>query len=389
MAAEQTADKADEARNNPMRVLTDIGGYSTVFLPGASPCFILKSSTSMPRAVGLRGAGVRGLSSFHTAGCDRGFIYIDMKGVTRVSQLSPDLNFTDIGMTVQRIMLGEEICAITYHPPMDVYAIGTSILDEFQLPKDDDYHKEWAREESAFKPLAERSFLKLISPSNWSIIDTIELDGNEIVTCVKSLNLEVSETTHERKQMVVVGTAISKGEDLAIRGGISVYEVIIVVPEPGRPETNKKFKLIAKEEIPRGAITGISEIGTQGCMVVAQGQKLMVRGLKEDGTLLPVAFMDLNTVVTSIKELPGTGLYVVADVLKGVWFAGYAEEPYRMTLFGKQTHDMEVIATEILPIGKELYIVAADADSNLHILQFDPERKSICFSKQQPFANII
>jgi len=102
----------------------------------------------------------------------------------------------------------------------------------------------------------------------------------------------------------------------------------------------------------------------------------MVRGLKEDGTLLPVAFMDMNTYVTSVKELPGTGLCVLADALKGVWFAGYAEEPYKMTLFGKQTHDMEIVAVEVLPIGKELYILAADADCNLHVLQFDPERMS-------------
>lgn len=46
-----------------------------------------------------------------------------------------------------------------------------------------------------------------------------------------------------------------------------------------------------------------------------------------------------------------------------------------MRLFGKDTNHLEVIAADFLPDGKQLYIVVADADCNIHILQFDPERK--------------
>ena len=49
----------------------------------------------------------------------------------------------------------------------------------------------------------------------------------------------------------------------------------------------------------------------------------MVRGLKEDGTLLPVAFMDMRCYVSVAKELPETGLCLMGDVVKGVWFTGY------------------------------------------------------------------
>jgi len=357
-----------------MRVVSDLSGYSAVFLPGGSPSFILKSAKSVPRLLGLRGAGVRGMSGFHTAGCDRGFIYVDLDGFARVCQL-PAANLTETGMVMRRVEIGEQVTAVTYHLPMDSYVIGTSISDEFELPKDDETHKEWQKEEIQFKPLVERSFVKLVSPQNWSVIDTVELDPCEVIMCVKTLNLEISEHTHEKKLLVTVGTALAKGEDLAVRGRVYVYEVVTVVPEPDRPETNKKLKLIAKEEIPRGAVTAISEIGTQGFMIIAQGQKCMVRGLKEDGTLLPVAFLDMNTYVTTVKELPGTGICVMADALKGAWLTGYSEEPYKMTLFGKQTQNMELVAADIMPIGGELFIVVADSDCNLHILQFDPERE--------------
>lgn len=358
-----------------MRVIADLGGYSTVFMPGSSPSFIFKSAKSSPKVLGLQGIGVRGMSSFHTAGCDRGFIYADIDGVARVSQLPPFTNFAELGVSVQKIDLGEAVHGVTCHPPSSTYIASTSTRVSFELPKDDEHHREWAKEDISMKATMEQGFLKLINPITWSVIDTITLDPYEIVLCIKVLNLEISETTNERKQLVVIGTGISKGEDQPIKGRIYVYDVVNVVPEPARPETNKKLKLIAKEDIPRGAITAISEIGTQGFMLVSQGQKCMVRGLKEDGTLLPVAFLDMNCYVTGIKELRGTGICLLADAMKGVWVAGYTEEPYKMMLFGKSFGNMEVMSAELLPHGNELFVVAADADCNLHILQFDPERK--------------
>jgi len=157
---------------------------------------------------------------------------------------------------------------------------------------------------------------------------------------------------------------------------VYVFDVVDVVPEPDRPETNKKLKNIAKEDIPRGAVTGISSIGSQGFMLITQGQKCMVRGLKEDGTLLPVAFLDMNCYLTVAKELPGTGICLLGDAVKGVWVAGYTEEPYKMMLFGKSSKDFEITAGDFLPSGEELGVVVADVNCNLHVLQYDPERKS-------------
>lgn len=137
------------------------------------------------------------------------------------------------------------------------------------------------------------------------------------------MNLEVSENTHERKDLIVVGTSITKGEDIPARGCIYVFDVIEVVPEPGRPETGRRLKLVGKESV-KGAVTALSGIGGQGFVIVAQGQKCMVRGLKEDGSLLPVAFMDLQSYVNVAKELKGTGMCILGDAVKGLWFAGYS-----------------------------------------------------------------
>ena len=141
--------------------------------------------------------------------------------------------------------------------------------------------------------------------------------------CIKTLSLEVSEHTHNRQTLVTIGTAITRGgEDLPVTGRILVFNVIDVVPEPDRPETGHKLKLIAQAEV-KGAVTALSEIGTQGFLLAAQGQKCMVRGLKEDGSLLPVAFMDMQCYTTVAKGLKGTGMCLMGDAVKGIWFAGY------------------------------------------------------------------
>lgn len=189
------------------------------------------------------------------------------------------------------------------------------------------------------------------------------------------MSLETSEHTHARQPLVAVGTSLIQGEDLPAKGRIYVFDIINVVPEPDAPETGLKLKLIAKEEV-KGAVTSLTPIGSEGFLLAAQGQKCMVRGLKEDGTLLPVAFIDTQCYVSVAKELNGTGLCILADAVKGVWFAGYIEDPYQLRLFGKSAQHFEVVAAEFMPDGQNLYTVIVDAEGVMHVLQFEPHSTS-------------
>ncbi|MCJ1355724.1 MAG: mRNA cleavage and polyadenylation factor subunit [Icmadophila ericetorum] len=200
------------------------------------------------------------------------------------------------------------------------------------------------------------------------------------------MSLEVSENTHARRPLVVVGTTVICGEDLTAQGRIYIFDIIPVVPEPDHPETDRKLKLIAKEEV-KGAVTALSGLGSEGFLLAAQGQKCMVRGLKEDGTLLPVAFMDMQCYVSVAKELRGTGLCVMGDAMKGVWLTGYTEDPYQLRLFGKSSTHLEVVTAEFFPDGENLYIIVIDTDSNLHIFQFNPDHpKSLAGTRLLPLT---
>ncbi|KAI1815513.1 CPSF A subunit region-domain-containing protein [Poronia punctata] len=371
----EAEDEMEEKRTYSMRRCDNIAGYKTIFVPGNSPRFVLKSAKTLPKTMELQGEGVRGMSTFHTEGCERGLVYADSRGIARVCQIpNGQTTYADIGMSLRKLPLNADAHSVSFHPPSGAFVVGCHVPEPFELPKDDDYHKEWHSEKDVgLKPTTTRGSIRLINPKTWTVVDTVEMEPYETAMCVETLHLEISESTNERKHLIVVGTAISRGEDLPIKGRVLVYDVVTVIPEPGRPETDKKLKLIAKEDIPRGAVTALSEIGTQGLMLVAQGQKCMVRGLKEDGSLLPVAFMDMSCYVTAVRELRETGLCLMADAVKGVWFTGYTEEPYRMILFGKSSTKLEVLTVEFLPDANELLIVACDSDGGIHIFQFDPE----------------
>jgi cleavage and polyadenylation specificity factor subunit 1 len=193
----------------------------------------------------------------------------------------------------------------------------------------------------------------------------------ETITSLKVMPLEVSEHTHAIKPRIVVGTVSQRGEDAPAKGAVNVFEILDVVPEPDRPESGVKLNLISREET-RGAVTAV-EAFPGGLIGTAQGQKLMIRGLKEDGSCLPVAFLDCQCYTLSLKHLSASGLWLAADAWKGVWFGGFTQEPYKLTTLGKSRTKMEVVAAEFLPFDGQLFLMVVDANMDLAVLQYDPE----------------
>lgn len=59
-----------------------------------------------------------------------------------------------------------------------------------------------------------------------------------------------------------------------------------------------------------------------------------------------------------------------------------------MALFGKDPEYLEVVTADFLPDGNKLYMVVADSDCNLHVLQYDPEGTSIASHLNGPHTPI-
>ena len=286
----------------------------------------------------------------------------------------PRDNSYENGFVLKTLHVGQTIDAFDYFPKAKGYVLGVHTPTDYKISNDDS----WAHEATGLPPQVDSGSIKLLDENSSSIIDEHPLDIGETILCLKTLDLETSEIAPTPRSLVAVGTAILGGDDSHLQGCIYIFDVIPVVPNPENPTTtDRALKLISREEV-KGAVTSISAIGTQGFILVTQGQKVMVRGLKEDGALMPLAFMDMQVHTTVVKCLGETCLWAAGDAIKGLWFCGYNEDPYQLRLFGKSKH-MEVMALEFLPDGQQLYIVVVDAECNLHILQYDPERRSFLF----------
>ena len=213
--------------------------------------------------------------------------------------------------------------------------------------------------------------MHLLSASTRDIIHSFEMPYLETVTSLKVMPLEVSEHTHEQKLMVVAGTAAQRGEDMPAKGAVNVFNILDVVPEPDRPESGVKLHLISREET-RGAITAVESF-PGGFVGTGQGQKIMIRGLKEDGSCLPVAFLDAQCYTLQLKTFGSSGMWLAGDAWKGLWFGGFTQEPYKLTVLSKSRTHMEVITAEFLSFEGQLYLIIIDANMDLHVLQYDPD----------------
>jgi cleavage and polyadenylation specificity factor subunit 1 len=211
----------------------------------------------------------------------------------------------------------------------------------------------------------------MLSAKTRTIIQSLELEQYDLVTSLKVMRIEVSEQTHEQKQMIVVATAAMRGEDMPSKGTLTVFDILDVVPDPEKPESGILMKCISREET-KGAITAL-EAWPGGLIGMAQGMKVMIRGLKEDGSCLPVAFLDAQCYIASLKTLGRTGMWLAGDAWKGLWLGGWTEEPYRLTVMGKSRPKLQVVDAEFLPFAGSLFVVVVDEECNLTVLEYDPE----------------
>lgn len=138
----KSSDEMSE-KPSPLRVLPDVGGYATVFMPGDSPSFIMKESSGLPQVVSLRGKGVKALCALDSSRGENGFAYVDESGRLREGRLPHRVRFCLNGWAVRKFSPfspDHEIRNIAYHTESDVYVVVTQESVDFYPPEDDSRH---------------------------------------------------------------------------------------------------------------------------------------------------------------------------------------------------------------------------------------------------------
>ncbi|KJX93568.1 Cleavage/polyadenylation specificity factor A subunit like protein [Zymoseptoria brevis] len=353
-----------------------IGRYDTVSIPGAPSCLLLKEASGPPKILEVNEPNKTNtttiLTPLNRVGCEDGFATVDVHGALHECQLHPDAWFST-GWSIRQIDLGDdarEVRHLAYHEARGMFVAATCTMVDFYFAEEDGRHPE--QDDISIRPQVPQYSVHLISAKTHKIIHTHKLPYLETVTALKVMPAEVSELSHEVKPVVVVSTGAQRGEDMPAKGALIVFDVIDVVPDPDVEESGLHLHVLAREES-RGAITALASF-PGGMIGTAQGLKLMIRGMREDGSCLPVAFLDAQCYTSLLKTLDSRGLWLAGDAWKGLWFGGFTQEPYKLTLLGKSPRtEMEVIEADFLPFDGALFLLVLDADADLHVLQYDPE----------------
>ena len=216
----------------------------------------------------------------------------------------------------------------------------------------------------------------LLSPLSWTIVDELALEAGEVGTVLQILPLssKQSGTTSGQRERILVGTTIVRGEDVACRGRVLVVDVVQVVPEPGRPETGVRMRLLVAAEQKNGPVQSICRVqgrrpdfdGATNTannnesskafiasadqqmthLAILQGPRLVIHQWEEantsgetanTATLQPIAFADTGGVWTT--ALAAVQAYLATGDVRGAGHVGLAAfqstPPTKLAMLGR------------------------------------------------------
>lgn len=345
--------------------IKNLDGKQVVMVTGAMPFIIYKQYNSVPRMFKFTSKPLLYFAPFTNSACTNGLITIDDKISCRMVQLDLTYDYSN-KLPISKHCIGETINKISYHEATNTFVISTLKKEKYQLLDAEgedtiEYNKELKN-----PALNYRGSIKLISPEHWKPIDTMELEVNEVCTTLNVMNLKNNGTDSERV-IIFVGTGVYQNEDVPTFGTWKLLDLISVVPEPGHPEAKYKMKSLTSETS-KGPI--LDACSVDGRFSLVQGQRLMVRMIKNEGNAIPVAFTDTSLYSVNVKSFEN--LMVIGDSYHGVSLYGFDAEPYRMISLGKDEHEMKLRECDFIVHNQNLYILAADDNGILHMLQYDP-----------------
>lgn len=353
-----------------MHYIPDYNGFSVIFITGTVPYIIIKEDYSISRVLKFANIPLVSMTPWGT----QSIMCVDDIKNARVYTLDIDnvsyenklpLKKIEINTTLDNYMT---LTNITYHEKSETFILSYSKQIEFIAKGEDNEKITIGAIDNVPHARAFKSGILLINPKTWNVIDQIEFDDDTMVNDVKTMLIQLDSKTKRKIEYVVVGLTNITSEDVPASGSFYLYDIITVVPEPGKPDTGFKLKQFFKEDV-KSAVTKVCDIS--GRFVISQSQKLMVRDAQEDNSVVPVAFLDVPLYVTDIKSF--SNLLIVGDAMQGFQFVGFDAEPYRMITLGKSITNIETMSLEFLVNNGDLHFLVSDRDDILHILKYAPD----------------
>ncbi|XP_065913707.1 cleavage and polyadenylation specificity factor subunit 1-like [Dysidea avara] len=372
-------DDAEGGKPSPhvpqLRVFRDVAGYCGVFVCGPYPHWLFMTERGALRCHPMSVDGpVVTFSSFHNVNCKKGFLYFNNEGELRIAVLPTYLSY-DSHWPVRKVPTKSTAHFVSYHPDAKIHAVITSEDQICQvIPKmngDETISLDSVEKDDRFvHPTCEKYSLQLYSPTVWEPVPNArhEFDDFEHVVTMKVMNLRSQETIAGRKPFIVIGTLTVHGEEVSSRGKIVIYDVIEVVPEPGKPLTKHKMKLLCSKD-QKGPVTALDNI--DGLLLTCIGQKIFLWTFRDNKDIVGVAFIDTKLYIHSVACI--RNFILVADLHQGAMLMQYREDLKTLSVISKDPFVRNVYSTEYVVDGQQLGFIITDDEGNIVIYQYQPE----------------
>ncbi|KDQ18770.1 hypothetical protein BOTBODRAFT_28276 [Botryobasidium botryosum FD-172 SS1] len=368
----QSEDHSDLKRQTPQRSFVPFTtsvhdtSFSGAFFTGRHPLWVISTDKSGICIYPSSTSVVNAFSACSMFGSSSDFLVHSEDGPNLVSWI-PDI-YLGAPLVYKSVQAGRRYTSITYHHETQHIVAAASLKSSFIL-FDEEGRTAWTPDApDVTNPLGECSCLELISPDTWTTIDGYEFAFNEFVNTVESVNLETQSTESGRKSFIAVATTIHRGEDLAVKGAVYVFEIVEVVPEPDSQKRRFKLRLNCRDDA-KGPVTALCEMN--GYLVSSMGQKVFVRAFDLDERLVGVAFLDVGVYVTTLRSLKN--LLLIGDAVKSTWFVCFQEDPFKLVVMAKDYQPTCVSSTDFF-IGQDgqFAIMASDEEGVLRLYDYDP-----------------
>ncbi|XP_035792501.1 cleavage and polyadenylation specificity factor subunit 1-like [Anopheles albimanus] len=373
--AQLHATKVQYENISMIRYFGNVSGYAGVAVCGEKPYFLFLTGHGELRSHRLYARTVmKAFAPFNNVNCPNGFLYFDEQYQLKISILPTYLSYDSV-WPVRKIPLRSSPKQIVYHRENRVYCVvmdAEEICNKYYRFNGED--KELTEEnkgERFLYPMGHQFSVVLVNPAAWEIVpDTaIALEEWEHVVSLKNVSLAYEGARSGLKEYIAVGTNFNYSEDITSRGRLLLYDIIEVVPEPGKPLTKHKFKeVIVKDQ--KGPVSAISHVC--GFLVGAVGQKVYLWQMKDDD-LVGVAFIDTNIFVHQMVSIKS--LILVADVYKSVSLLRFQDEFRTLSLVSRDYHPLNVYQVEYVVDNTNLGFLVADDQANLITYMYQPESR--------------
>lgn len=374
-AAAATDDDNAAIPTAQLRYFTNISGHNGVMVCGKRPYFVFLTIKGELRVHRLETqTSVRSFAAFNNVNCPNGFLYFDETADLKIAVLPNYLSY-DSDWPMRRVPMRCTPRQMCYHTARKVYCVVTKTHEVckkyFRFNGEDKELTEENKGERFMFPLRDQYAVVLVAPKVWEVVPDakITLEEWECVTAFKNVSLTCEGTRSGLKEYICVGTNYNYGEDITSRGRILLYDIIAVVPEPGKPLTRFRLKEVYIKE-QKGPVSSISYVS--GFLITAVGQKIYLWQLK-DNDLVGVAFMDTTIYIHDMVSIKN--YILIADVYQSVSVLRFQEEYRTLSLVSRDFNAMQVYAIDYVVDHNNLGFLATDSSGNMAIFMYQPESR--------------